>query len=88
MEDPAEALVRRLSTVCGLSSDKASQVVSELLDEMSATVNEYISARHEALQDQGWPNERIYRQIRTDLGRLRFSAPALSERQIRRRIYG
>jgi len=88
MEDPAEALVRRLATVCGLSPDKASQVVSEMLDEMSATVDQYITTRHEALQDQGWPNERIYRQIKTDLGRLRFSAQALSERQIRRRIYG
>lgn len=88
MEDPAEPLVKRLSTVCGLSPGKASQVVSEVLDQLSVTVDEYIAARHESLQDQGWPNEKIYQQIQSDLGRLRFSAPALSERQIRRRIYG
>jgi hypothetical protein len=88
MDDPAEALTRRLTSVCGLGPAKATQIVAEVLDEFAVTVDEFIAARHEALQRSGRSNAEIYRQIRTDLAGYRFRAPPLSDRQIRRRIYG
>ena len=83
-----ESLERRLVAVCGLNPTKANQVVSEMMDEWSTTVDEFVACRHEILRRQGWSNAEIYRQIETDLACARFRAPALSERQIRRRIYG
>ena len=88
MDDIPESIIRRLQTVCGLRQSTARQVVAEVLDEFSETVDEYVNRRHRALQRQGWANDEIYRRIRAELGRHRFASPPLSDRQIRRRIYG
>jgi len=51
-------------------------------------VDEFISARHAELQAQGEANPVIFERIAAELAVLRFRAPALNTRQIRRRIYG
>ncbi len=88
MEEASHPLARRLVQVCGLEGAEASRVVDEVLDAFDGTVDDFIAARHDALQREGWSNEAIYRRIREELAGQRFRAPALSERQIRRRIYG
>ncbi|MEY4550347.1 MAG: hypothetical protein RL685_6542, partial [Pseudomonadota bacterium] len=40
------------------------------------------------LQARGVRNPQIFDTIAEELGKLRFTAPALTPRQIRRRIYG
>jgi len=58
------------------------------LDVLRLDVDEFISARHAELQAQGEQNPAIFERIASELARLRFKAPLLSTRQIRRRIYG
>lgn len=89
MDDEAtRQLSRRLAAVCGLEPSLAGRVVAEVLDAFEATVDDFIAVRHDELQRQGWPNDAIYQQIRRELEGRRFRAPELSDRQIRRRIYG
>jgi hypothetical protein len=51
-------------------------------------VDEFIARRHAELQAQGESNAEIFERIAAELRGLRFKAPELSARQIRRRIYG
>jgi len=82
--DPQE----RLRLVLGLSRDQARRAVAEIFDALRMDVDEYIAQRHSELQRQGESNPRIFERIARELGELRFKAPELSSRQIRRRIYG
>jgi Flp pilus assembly CpaF family ATPase len=79
---------RRLESVLGLSRAQASRAVDEVLDSLGLEVDEYIARRHAELQAQGESNNDIFERIARELASLRFKAPALSARQIRRRIYG
>ena len=79
---------QRLQAVLGLSRDQARRAVEEIFDALRMGVDEYIAQRHSELQRQGESNERIFERIALELRELRFKAPALSSRQIRRRIYG
>ncbi len=79
---------QRLQAVLGLSRDQARRAVAEIFDALRMGVDEYIAERHSELQRQGESNERIFEQIALELRELRFKAPELSSRQIRRRIYG
>lgn len=79
---------RRLEHVLGLSPERAARAVDEVLDSLSLDVDGYIAERHAELQREGVANPEIYERIARELGQLRFKAPALSARQIRRRIYG
>jgi hypothetical protein len=71
-----------------LTRSEAARVVNEILEFMSDTPEDYIRRRHLQLQAQGLPNEAIFVQIAAELGQRRFRAPELTQRQIRRAIYG
>ncbi len=79
---------RRLESVLGLSHVQASRAVDEVLDSLAVEVDEFIARRHGELQAQGQSNAEIFERIAHELRGLRFKAPELSARQIRRRIYG
>jgi hypothetical protein len=79
---------QRLQSVLGLSRAQASRVVDEVLDSLGLEVDEYIARRHGELQAEGVNNPEIFERIAGELRALRFKAPKLSARQIRRRIYG
>jgi hypothetical protein len=57
-------------------------------DAFMLTPEEYVTNRHSELQARGLDNTGIFRVLRTELAELRFKAPSLSDRQLRRRIYG
>ena len=78
----------RLQSVLGLSRTQASRAVDEVLDSLGLEVDEFIARRHAELQAQGENNNEIFERIAEELRALRFKAPELSARQIRRRIYG
>lgn len=88
MQQVLDQAVRRLELVLGLSPHAAARALAEVLDCFDAAVDEHIRTRHAELQRAGHSNDRIYAQIADELAVLRFKAPALSARQIRRRIYG
>ena len=79
---------QRLQSVLGLSRAQATRVVDEVLDSLGLEVDEYIARRHGELQLEGASNTEIFERIAEELRALRFKAPELSARQIRRRIYG
>jgi len=79
---------QRLQSVLGLSATQATRAVDEVLDSLALDVDQYIAARHGELQAQGASNGEIFERIAGELEVLRFKAPKLSARQIRRRIYG
>ena len=78
----------RLESLLGLSRAQAARAVDEVLDALGLEVDEFIARRHAELQSQGQSNEAILERIACELRELRFKAPELSARQIRRRIYG
>lgn len=79
---------QRLQSVLGLSRAQATRAVDEVLDSLGLEVDEFIARRHAELQAQGENNTEIFDRIAEELRALRFKAPELSARQIRRRIYG
>ena len=79
---------QRLQAVLGLSAAQARRAVEEVFDALRLGVDEYIALRHSELQRQGDSNERIFELIAEEVRGLRFKAPELTSRQIRRRIYG
>jgi hypothetical protein len=78
----------RLSRLLGLSSPLARRAVAEVVDCFDCDVDEFITAAHQQLKREGLDNDAIYERIAAELPRLRFRGPALSARQVRRRIYG
>ena len=88
MSEFKERLEHRFRVVLGLSERMAAHVAAEALDMFNVTVDDFILMRHEELQREGLRTEAIYKQIQAELNGWRFSAPPLSLRQIRRRIYG
>ena len=85
---PVREAEQRLQGLLGLSLQQAARAVAETLDSLQLDVDQYIAARHAELQRQGVANAEIFERIAGELPQLRFKAPELSARQIRRRIYG
>lgn len=90
MSDPTELdeLIVYLVRTSRLSAPEAARVVDEVLSFLAETPEAFIRRRHRALQAQGLSNEAIFTQLAAELERLRFRAPSLTARQIRRIIYG
>ncbi|MBN1610740.1 MAG: hypothetical protein JW940_29185 [Polyangiaceae bacterium] len=88
MLDPLRQARERLERLLGLAPAQARRAISETLDCLRQGVDEYIAARHRELQELGIHNPVIFEKIAQELAVLRFAAPTLSARQIRRRIYG
>jgi len=72
----------------GIPRGTASRVVAEVLAYFSETSEEYVRRRHRELQREGVPNSRSLTLIGAELAGRRVAGPVLSERQIRRLIYG
>jgi hypothetical protein len=88
MADPLDLARERLERLLGLAPAQAQRAVLETLDCLGQGVDEYIAGRHRELQERGVRNPAIFETIARELRTLRFAAPPLSARQIRRRIYG
>ena len=90
MSEPTEFedLVVYLVRTTRLSRAEATRLVDEVLSFLNERPEEFVCRRHRALQSEGLPNSEIFARLAAELGRWRFRAPAYSERQIRRMIYG
>jgi hypothetical protein len=75
----------RLSRGSGFEVEK---VVRETLDYFSETVEQFVARRHAELQAEDLRNDAIWQRLADELRARRFAAPPLSERQIRRLVYG
>lgn len=72
----------------GVSRGQAARLVEEVLAYFSETPEEFVRRRHRELQAGGAPNAISFAAIAAELAQRRVPGPKLSERQIRRVIYG
>jgi hypothetical protein len=72
----------------GVSRGQATRLVDEVLAHFSETPEEFVRRRHRELQAAGVANAVSFAAIGAELAQRRVAGPRLSERQIRRMIYG
>jgi hypothetical protein len=90
MSEPAEFedLLIYLVRTTRLSRAEAARLVDDVLTFLDEQPEEFVRRRHRALQGEGLSNSDIFVRLAAELDRWRFRAPAYSERQLRRMIYG
>jgi hypothetical protein len=81
-------LVRHVARSTGLDEATASRVVADVMEYFGQTVGDYVIKRHEGLKNRNRKNDDIWPLIVTELTARRFKAEELSERQLRRIVYG
>lgn len=64
------------------------RLFDEFLGYFGSTLEEFVSRRHIELHKEGKKNPEIYRLIAREVSEKRFAAEPLTERQVRRIVYG
>ncbi len=81
-------LLDHLEQTSRLPRAEAARLVREVLAYFDETAEAFVARRHAELQAQHWKNPEIFERIAKELETRRFAAPALSQRQLRRLVYG
>src|ERR1700749_526164 len=81
-------LARYLAASTGLPQPTAVRGVADVATDFSETVEEVVRGRHIELPQRQRQNHEIGPLIAAELGQRSFTAPGLSERQLRRIVYG
>lgn len=81
-------LVRHIAASTGLPDATAMRVVADVAAYFGETVESFVRRRHGELQRRERKNDEIWPQITAELGARRFQAPEMSERKLRRIVYG
>jgi hypothetical protein len=81
-------LIRHIAVSTGLPEVTAVRVVADVTAYFAETVEEFVQRRHDELRRRQRKNDEIWPVIAAELGARRFVAPELSERQLRRIVYG
>ena len=79
---PEPELVDRVSASTGLSPGEAARVIDDVLAWHRESVADYVRRRHRVR------NAEAFTRISAELASRLVAAPSLSERQLRRLIYG
>jgi hypothetical protein len=85
---PDPALVAHVAATTGLSRAEAVRVIDDVLAFHAEPVDRYVRRRHAELQTYGAKNPEIFSRIAEELATRLVAAPRLSERQLRRIVYG
>lgn len=72
----------------GLPPAQAARVVDDVVAFHAESVEEYVARRHGELKLRGEKNAAIFTEVAEEVGARVFAAPMLSERQLRRIVYG
>jgi hypothetical protein len=83
-----EVLVRRLGESLAISPAEAARVVGEVIAFYREPVEDVVRRRHAACKLRGMSNADIFPLIVRELSGRLVAAPELSERQVRRIVYG
>ena len=90
--DPGDSfprdLARYLAASTGLPLPTAVRVIADVAAYFNETIEEFVCRRHAELKHRQHKNDEIWPLIAAELGQRRFAAPGLSERQLRRMVYG
>ena len=81
-------LARYLAASTGLPQPTAVRVIADVATYFDETIEEFVRRRHTELRQRQRKNGEIWPLIAAELGQRRFAAPGLSERQLRRMVYG
>lgn len=87
-DEVPDDLLRHVVRTSGLPPAIARRVVSDVMGYFVETTEEYVRRRHAELRAGQVPNARIWQVIGEELVARPVAAPALSERQLRRIVYG
>ena len=85
---PDQELVARVAASTGLPPSEAARVVEDVVAYHRESVEQYVRRRHNQLQVRGTRNPQIFARLGEELAARVFAAPTLSERQLRRIVYG
>jgi len=90
MSEPPELedLIAYLGRTTRLTQAEARRLVGEVLSFLEERPEEFVCRRHRALKGEGLSNNEIFTRLGDELRHWRFRAPAYSERQLRRIVYG
>jgi hypothetical protein len=81
-------LARYLAASTGLPQPTAVRVIADVVTYFNETIEDFVRRRHSELQQRQRKNDEIWPVIAAELDQRRFAAPGLSERQLRRMVYG
>lgn len=81
-------LVRHVEESSGLTTTEALRLVEDVLSFHDEPVEEWVRRRHAELKTYGVRNAAIFALLKEELRGHLVAAPDLSERQLRRMIYG
>ena len=85
---PDPVIVDRIVTSTGLTAAEAARVVEDVVAFHAERVEDYVRRRHAHLKTFGAKNPDIFARIAEELADRVVAAPELTERQLRRLIYG
>jgi hypothetical protein len=86
---PADrTLVDHLVATTELTAAEADRVVEDVLAFHAEPIEVYVRRRHAELKTHGLRNPEIFARLADELAHRVVAAPALSERQLRRIVYG
>jgi hypothetical protein len=85
---PEQLLVDHVVATTGLTPAEASRVIGDVIAFHAEPIEELVRRRHAQLKTHGAKNEEIFARIAEELAGRVVAAPQLSERQLRRMIYG
>jgi hypothetical protein len=85
--DRAE-IVGRIVASTTLGREGASRVLDDVIALLDETIEQFVARRHLELQRDGHRNDEIFGLLAQECASWRFRAPSLSQRQLRRIVYG
>jgi exonuclease VII large subunit len=85
---PDRELIDRVAASTGLTPAEAARVVTDVLAWYREPVEQYVRRRHAQCQRRRQRNPEIFAIIAAELADRLVAAPPLSERQLRRIVYG
>jgi hypothetical protein len=83
-----EALVSHVVATTGLTPAEAARVVEDVVAFHAEPVEDLVRRRHAQLRTYGARNDEIFARLAEELQHRVVAAPRLTERQLRRIIYG
>ena len=81
-------LVRHVAASTGLDEATATRVVADVVAYFGQTVEDFVRQRHSELKDLNQRNDDIWPRLAAEVSDRRFLVGDLTERQLRRIVYG
>jgi hypothetical protein len=81
-------LVRHVIVTTGLSPATATRVIADVVAYFDETVDEFVRRRHHELRLRQVKNAQIWSALAGEISTRKFGAPVMTERQLRRIVYG